>query len=96
MGQVAKYFNATLDDRVAFTAFDVGDKTDTTVVVFVGWIVKALCGRHPYVVCHGWSSAIGERKHGLLFLLRIFPPVRETGVSRIRKYDVDSTFCQYT
>jgi hypothetical protein len=53
MGQVAKYFNATLDDRVAFTAFDVGDKTDTTVVVFV--------------------SGIGERKHGLLFLLRVLP-----------------------
>ena len=30
------------DDRVALVAFDVGDETDATGVVFIGWVVQTL------------------------------------------------------
>jgi hypothetical protein len=45
---------------MTFAAFDVGDKADTAIIVFVGWIVEALSGRHTYMGCHGWSLVIGN------------------------------------
>jgi hypothetical protein len=32
-----------LDNRMAFLAFDMGDKTNATGVVFVAWVVHTLC-----------------------------------------------------
>jgi predicted butyrate kinase (DUF1464 family) len=66
MSQVAEDFDATFDDAMAFSAFNVGDKTDAAIIVFVGWIVEALSGRHTYMGCHGWSLLLGTEKQGTL------------------------------
>ena len=58
MGKIAEDLDAAFDDTMAFTALDVGEKADTAVVVFVGRIVKALCGRHANKVCHRWSLVV--------------------------------------
>jgi hypothetical protein len=51
---------------MTFAAFDIGNETDATIIVFVGWIVEALRGRHTYMGCHGWSLLLGIEKHGTL------------------------------
>jgi hypothetical protein len=66
MSQIAEDFDATFDDTMTFAAFDVGYEADATVIVFVGWIVEALGGRHTNMCCHGWSLSLATEKHGTL------------------------------
>jgi hypothetical protein len=52
VSQVTEDLDAPDNDAMIFFALDVGDEADTAIIVFVGWIVKALCGRHANVIRH--------------------------------------------
>jgi hypothetical protein len=47
--QIFQNLQTLLNDRVAFLPLDVCDKTDTTGIVFVGWVVKSLPFRYSRI-----------------------------------------------
>jgi hypothetical protein len=44
MGQVAQNFQALLNDAVAFAAFYIRNKPNTTAIVFIFRVIKPLAG----------------------------------------------------
>ena len=62
MSQVAENLDPTLDDTVTFLPFDVGDKTDTAIIMFICGVIKALGGRHVDMFFHSCSWFLEEIK----------------------------------